>query len=218
MRSILGDPAVRCAHPARPPVSRLAPPRHDRCQDAPLHPDLVRRRRRRARRRARSAGSARRERRAEVLLRPARLASLRGHHRAARVLPDADRGGDLRGARRGDGGRDRCRRRARRSRRRQLRQGGQPVPAARAEPLCRDRHLGRLPARRAAPASARSPAGGHHRPRPGLLGPPRPSRGPARRRPAGVLLSGLEHRQLHARRRPCLSRSACASAPAAAAF
>ena len=102
-------------------------------------------------------------------------------------------------------------RHAGRPRRRQLRQGRPAVRPAAAAALRRGRHLGRFPARRAArlPASIRRSRCRHrHR----LLVAARPARR-RRRRPAGVLLPGLEHRQFHAGRG---AATCCAGAPPAA--
>ena len=166
---------------------------------APIRPEPSRRFHRRTRRGARRAAGVAGERSAEVLLRPPRLAPVRGDHRAARVLPDAHRGVDLRAPRGRPGARGRLRHHVDRPRCRQLREGDAAVPAARAAPLRRGRHLGRLPARRAAPGAARASGDRNRRPRPRLLAPARAA-GRHRRRPAGVLLSRLEHRQFRARR------------------
>ena len=56
--------------------------------------------------------------------------AVRGHLRAARILPDPHRSGHLRAPRRRHRARDRPRLHADRPRRRQLRQGGRAVPAA----------------------------------------------------------------------------------------
>ena len=133
---------------------------------------------------------------AQVLLRLARLEAVRGHHRTARVLPDAYRGGDPRTPRRGDRRAHRRGRHAGRSRRRQLRQGGAPVRPAASVALCCDRHLGRVPARCAARARREASAARDARLRPRLLAPPRPA-GRRDDRTAGFLLSGIEPRQLH---------------------
>ena len=102
------------------------------------------------------------EHRAEVLLRRARLAAVRGDHRAGRVLPDAHRGGDLRRPRRRDA-------RGLRHRRTVLvdlgagncAKAARLFPLLRAEALRRGRHLGRVPARGAAPGAARASAARH---------------------------------------------------------
>ena len=114
--------------------------------------------------------------------------------------------------RRRDGRGRRLRHGADRSRRRQLRQGGQPVPPPRADALCRRRYLGGVPARclaRACSASIRSSTmAGLGQDFSLALDLPADA---ARRRAAGLLLSGLEHRQFHA------GRSARLSAPRARA-
>ena len=148
---------------------------------------------------------------AQVLLRRARLAAVRRHHRARRVLPHAHRGGHLRGPRAGD--RRRAARahrlargpeRAGRPGRRQLRQGRAAVRGAAPAPLRGGRHLGRLPAPGHRQFAAPAPGAGDGRRRPGLLGPAGAARVGARRaarRPGGGVLPGIEHRQLQPRRR-----------------
>ena len=168
---------------------------------------------------ARRAARGPAERRAEVLLRRPRLAPVRGDHRARRSTtrpaprrrsspPTAPRCAPRSAPARVlvDLGAGNCAKAV------------SLFPVLRAEALCRGRRLGRVPARRAAPGAARASAARRGRPRPGLLGRARPARRAARRRRAALLLSRLEHRQLHAatrrfaflRRDPAARRAAAA--------
>ncbi len=76
----------------------------------------------------------------------------------------------------------------------------EPVSGAGAEALRRHRCLGGVPARSPAPGAEAASAARRGRAGPGLLRRPRSARRVARRRRTALLLSRLEHRQLHPRR------------------
>ena len=151
-----------------------------------------------AARAARGAARATRSALAQVLLRPARLAPVRSHHRAGRVLPHPHRGGDLRAPCRRHGARDRPAGHARGPGRGQLREGDAAAAGTSAGRLRGDRHLGGVPARGAADGAAAPPRAGRHRRRHGLLRCLRPAPGRAAG-PVRLLLPRFQHRQLHAR-------------------
>ena len=153
-RCILGDPAVRCA--ARPDRPLARPfPTDDRFQIAPLLPDRL------------ADAGPRDAARAALSATPASVAPkffydalgsrlFEAITELAEYYPTRTEAAIFaaHGAEHRDG--DRPRRDADRSRRRQLRQGGTPVHAAASRALRRGRHLGRVPARGAAPAAARA--------------------------------------------------------------